>query len=127
MPRARSRSMPANASRVAFRPRTSRAWCCSWRPTTAGCAPRRISSSMAAGSESPASEEGTQIMRLIQYRKKDGRRKVGLVTDNGEHAHPLKGVSTVYELANLAIEKGRPLAKLVEKHASDERVDYLAL
>ena len=66
-------------------------------------------------------------MRLIQYRKKDGRRKVGLVTDDGEHAHPLKGISTVYELANLAIDKGKPLAKLAEKHASDERFDYLAL
>ena len=66
-------------------------------------------------------------MRLIQYRKKDGRRKVGLVTKDGEHVHPIKGVTTVFELANMAIAKGKGLAKLAEKHAIDERVDYLAL
>ncbi len=66
-------------------------------------------------------------MRLIQYKKKDGRRKVGLVGEDGEHVHPLKGVATVYELANLALDKGKSIAKLAEKHASDEKVDYLAL
>jgi hypothetical protein len=66
-------------------------------------------------------------MRLIQYRKKDGRRKVGLVTEDGVHVRPLKGVATVFELANMALDKGKPLSKLAEKHATDERVDYIAL
>ena len=66
-------------------------------------------------------------MRIIQYREKNGSRKVGLVTEDGDHVRPIKGVATVFELANLAIDKRKPLAKLAEKRATDERVDYLAL
>jgi len=66
-------------------------------------------------------------MRLIQYRQKNGSRKVGLVTEDGDHVRPIKGVATIFELANLAIDKRKPLAKLAEKRATDERVDYLAL
>ncbi len=66
-------------------------------------------------------------MRLIQYRKKNGSRKVGLVTEDGDHVRPIKGVDTVLELATMAIDKGKNLAKLVEKQAGAERVDYLTL
>jgi hypothetical protein len=66
-------------------------------------------------------------MRLIQYREKNDRRRVGVVTKDGTHAHPLKGVSSVYELARIAVEKGKPLEKLVEQKAKKEKVDYLAL
>ena len=66
-------------------------------------------------------------MRLIQYREKNGRRRVGLVTKDGTHAHPLKGVSSVYELARIAVDKGKSLEKLVEQKAKKEKVDYLAL
>jgi hypothetical protein len=72
-------------------------------------------------------DQGKKNMRLIQYRQKNGSRKVGLVTEDGDHVRPIKGVATVFELANLAIDKRKPLAKLAEKRATDERVDYLAL
>ena len=66
-------------------------------------------------------------MRLIQYREKDGSRKVGLVTQDGDHVRPIRGVATVFELANMAIDKRKPLAKLAEQQAAATRVDYLAL
>ncbi|HEY2890742.1 MAG TPA: AraD1 family protein [Dongiaceae bacterium] len=66
-------------------------------------------------------------MRLIQYQEKNGRRRVGVVTKDGIHAHPLKGVASVYELANLAIGKRKSLEKLVEEKAKKEKVDYVAL
>jgi hypothetical protein len=66
-------------------------------------------------------------MRLIQYRDEQGSRKVGLVSEDGERVHPLKGTSTVYEIANAALERGAPLAELVQEQASAEAVDYLAL
>src|SRR6266446_1766810 len=72
-------------------------------------------------------DQGKKNMRLIQYRQKNGSRKVGLVTEDGDHVRPIKGVATIFELANLAIDKRKPLAKLAEKRATDERVDYLAL
>ena len=66
-------------------------------------------------------------MRLIQYKEKNGRRRVGVVTRDGAQAHPLKGVASVYELASLALAKRKSLEKLVEQKAKKEKVDYLAL
>ena len=66
-------------------------------------------------------------MRLVQYRDADGARKVGLVTEDGDHLRPLDGVATVYELAQMAAEQGGGLAKLAESKAGAERVDYAAL
>ena len=66
-------------------------------------------------------------MRLVQYRDADGARKVGLVTEDGNHLRPLQGVATVYELAQMAAEQGGGLAKLAESKAGPERVDYGAL
>jgi hypothetical protein len=66
-------------------------------------------------------------MRLIQYRDEKGKRKVGLVTPDGNHVRPLKGVATVFELANLAIARRKSLAKLAERQAKAKRVDYLVL
>jgi hypothetical protein len=72
-------------------------------------------------------DQGKEIMRLIQYREKDGSRKVGLVTEDGDHVRPIRGVTTVFELANMAIDKGKGLAALAKAQAAAERVDYLAL
>ncbi len=66
-------------------------------------------------------------MRLIQYRGPTGERKVGLVTDDGDHVRPLEGVSTVYEMAMEAANKNAHLADLVRARIADERVDYAAL
>jgi hypothetical protein len=65
-------------------------------------------------------------MRLIQYR--DGEtRHVGLVTSDGEHAHPLAKVATVYELAMAALAMDETLDGLARQLASTEMIDYAAL
>src|SRR4051812_32047115 len=66
-------------------------------------------------------------MRLVQYRDADGSRKVGLVTEDGDHLRPLQGVATIYELAQEAAKQGGRLAELAEARVGAERVDYLAL
>ena len=66
-------------------------------------------------------------MRLIQYREADGSRKVGLVSEDGDHVCPLRGAGSVHELAQTAAERGGGLADLAEGQASAERVDYLGL
>ena len=66
-------------------------------------------------------------MRLIQYQTAETGRKIGWVTEDGNHVRPLKTFSTVYELAMAAIERGGGLEALVRANASDERVDYVAL
>ncbi len=66
-------------------------------------------------------------MRLIQYREAGGARKVGLVTEDGDHVRPVQGAATVYELAEAAAASGGGLAGLVERRAGRERVDYRAL
>jgi hypothetical protein len=65
--------------------------------------------------------------RLIQYCEKNGRRRVGLVSEDGKHVRPIRGVATVFELATMALDKRKPLARLAEKRALAEQVDYLAL
>ncbi len=65
-------------------------------------------------------------MRLIQYR--DGEtRQVGLVTSDGEHAHPLAKVATVYELAMAALAMDETLDGLARQLAGKEMIDYAAL
>ena len=66
-------------------------------------------------------------MRLIQYRDPAGARHVGVVTEDGERAHPLKGVSTTYELAQAAMARGIGLQQLAGELKSPETVDYAAL
>lgn len=66
-------------------------------------------------------------MRLIQYREATGERRVGLVTDDGDHVRPLRGVTSVYELAMEAAGKGGHLADLVRARVGDERVCYETL
>ena len=66
-------------------------------------------------------------MRLIQYRSAESLRRVGWVTEDGNHVRPVKGYSTVYELAMAAVERGSGLEALVRANVSDEQVDYVAL
>jgi len=67
------------------------------------------------------------LMRLIQYREADGTRKVGLVTDDGDHVRPIRGTATVLALAEAAAAAGGGLAGIVRQQASEDRVDYLRL
>jgi len=66
-------------------------------------------------------------MRLIQFRDAKGERKVGLVTEDGDHVRPLAGVATVYELATAALEQGQSVAASVDRLATAETADYAAL
>ncbi len=65
-------------------------------------------------------------MRLIQYR--DGSdRHVAVVDADGDHAHPLAKVASVYELAMAALAMDLPLAELAGQLATDVQIDYSAL
>jgi hypothetical protein len=66
-------------------------------------------------------------MRVIQYRETDGARKIGLVSEDGDHVHVIQGTASVYALAQEAIGQGGGLAALARTRAGTERVDYLAL
>lgn len=66
-------------------------------------------------------------MRLIQYRDPIDTRHVGLVTSDGNHVHPLTGIATTYQLAQMAIDRGIGLQQLVNELAGAETVDYAAL
>ncbi len=71
---------------------------------------------------------GTEAdLRIIQFRDDKGQRKVGLVEADGDHALTLNGVATVYDLANMALDRGTGLAALATELAKGERVDYAAL
>lgn len=66
-------------------------------------------------------------MRLVQFKTADGARGVGLVSDDGDHLHPLKDTASVLELASAAIARGKPMAELVRARVGAERIDYVGL
>jgi hypothetical protein len=66
-------------------------------------------------------------LRIIQFRDEEGQRKVGLVETDGDHATTLNDVTTVYELANMALDRGGALEALVAQLAKGGRIDYDAL
>jgi hypothetical protein len=66
-------------------------------------------------------------MRLIQYREASGARKVGMVSEDGDHVHPLRGAASLYELIGEAIGQAGGLAAVARARASADRVDYLGL
>lgn len=63
-------------------------------------------------------------MRLVQYRIPDGSRRVGRVSDDGNHLHPLDKTGSVLELAEAAIAEDMSIASLVEKRTGTTTVDY---
>lgn len=65
-------------------------------------------------------------MRLIQYFQ-DGHRHVGWVQPDGDHAREIGQVSSVFELANLAIARKSSIAALVKELATSRTVDYAEL
>jgi len=71
--------------------------------------------------------EAEAKLRLIQFKDDKGQRKVGRVEADGDHAVTLKDVRTVYDLANMALDRGVGLATLATELAKGERIDYGAL
>ncbi|WP_322418262.1 AraD1 family protein [Mesorhizobium huakuii] len=63
-------------------------------------------------------------MRLVQYRMPDGSRRVGRVSADGNHLHPLDKTSSVLELAEAAIAENMSIASLVEKRTGAATIDY---
>jgi len=63
-------------------------------------------------------------MRLVQFRTSDGSRRVGRVSDDGNHLHPLENTSTVLELAEAAITEGTSIASLAQKRTGSATIDY---
>jgi len=66
------------------------------------------------------------VVRLLQFRRPDGRRAVGLV-ESAARVRVLAGCDSTYALAGRAIAQGVPVAMLARELAGDERVDYEAL
>jgi len=65
-------------------------------------------------------------MLILQYLTQDGARRVGVLSDNGE-VTALERINTTYELAQLAIDQGRPLADLARERVGETRVSYRTL
>lgn len=66
-------------------------------------------------------------MRLVQFLGDGGSRHVGLVTEDGNHLIPLERTERVFDLAEAAVARQRPLADLVRERATGAPVDYDAL
>ncbi|WP_288131388.1 AraD1 family protein [Microbulbifer sp.] len=62
-------------------------------------------------------------MRLIQFTTESGLRAVGAVVDHNT-VEQLKGVESVYQLAQQALSSGTPLESLATSLLSDQRLDY---
>ncbi len=63
-------------------------------------------------------------MRLVQYLTEAGERRVGLVTEDGDHLNPIEGATTVKGLAEAAIAAGSSLAEIVRARVGTDVVDY---
>ena len=61
--------------------------------------------------------------RLLQFRRRDGSRAVGLV-ESATRVRVLAGCDSTYALAAQALAEQVPLAQLAKKLASAERIDY---
>jgi hypothetical protein len=61
-------------------------------------------------------------MRLVQLTDPEGRRRVALVDE--PHLRLLRGSTSVYALAQQAIEQNVRLAEVIEQHTADQRLTY---
>ena len=66
-------------------------------------------------------------MRLVQFIEGDGRRWVGVVSEDGASLNLVRGTDSVYALARAAIASGRSLSALAAERQGDTRVDYQAV
>jgi len=65
-------------------------------------------------------------LRLLQFRRPDGGRAVGVV-ESPARVRVLAGCETTHSLATRAIAQGLPVARLARELAGEECVDYQAL
>ena len=63
-------------------------------------------------------------MRIVQFAGRDGARRVGVVSDDGNSIKVVRGVRRLYELAQDAIRTGSSLESVIAGHVGDESEDY---
>ncbi len=63
-------------------------------------------------------------MRLVQFLAKDGARKVGAVSEDGQQLRVLRNTVRVYDLALATEERQAPLESLVNEQLGSDVVDY---
>ena len=59
-------------------------------------------------------------MRIIQYRGRDGARRVGVASDDG-HVRTIRGTTTTYDLAVEAIRQKQSIERIIENRLSNEK------
>ena len=65
-------------------------------------------------------------MRLIQYRRQDDSRAVAVVGEDGNRAHLVPGIESIYTLALTAIELRKSLRDAILGFGDGETIDYAA-
>lgn len=63
-------------------------------------------------------------MRLVQFLAKDGARKVGAVSEDGQQLRVLRNTARVYDLALAAEQRQAPLESLVNEQLGADVVEY---
>lgn len=63
-------------------------------------------------------------MRLVQFVEDDGKRWVGVVSEDGQELTLVRGTDSVYALARAAMASGRSLESLAAERCGDTRVKY---
>ncbi len=63
-------------------------------------------------------------MRLVQYRRGDGPRQLGVVESGGNTISVVPRFHTTYELAQAAISQSKTLSQVIEVSAGTEKVSY---
>jgi hypothetical protein len=63
-------------------------------------------------------------MRLVQFKREDARRQVGLVSEDGSSLHVLDDINRTYDLALQAFRAGVSLTSLVTDRVGQEIINY---
>lgn len=65
-------------------------------------------------------------MRVVQFEGRDGARRVGVVSNDGNALRIARGAQRLYELTLEAIGSGRSLQQVIMQRVSDDHEDYSA-
>ena len=70
---------------------------------------------------------GEKRVRVVQFAGRDGARRVGVVSDNGQTLQVVRGAQRTYELAIEAIRSGTSLENLLKQRMSGDQEDYASV
>ena len=65
-------------------------------------------------------------MRVVQFAGRDGARRVGVVSADGNTLQVVRGAGRVYDLAREAIDSATSLEEVITQRLTDSREDYAA-